>query len=227
MKTGKVMLEFEEIYKNNYKNDNFKKVYLEGRQNLYNKIFHITRALKVKSVLDIGCAYGQLIRMLNKAGVISYGLDLPIEELIQYHTNQNNSNIILGSIANPDIISRVSQLQVEMVIILDTLRYLEDKSIINFFKSMNPSFILIKEVSDSTVMRYMRRNENDLRLVSPAAIRKLFPDYKVQKIYISKFLANLSYPNGILLKLVNLISPTYTLLLTRKVENNAGRHTST
>ncbi len=200
---------------------------MEGRQNLYNKIFHITRALKVKSVLDIGCAYGQLIRMLNKAGVISYGLDLPIEELIQYHTNQNNSNIILGSIANPDIISRVSQLQVEMVIILDTLRYLEDKSIINFFKSMNPSFILIKEVSDSTVMRYMRRNENDLRLVSPAAIRKLFPDYKVQKIYISKFLANLSYPNGILLKLVNLISPTYTLLLTREVENNAGRHTST
>ena len=45
---------------------NFQRAYLYERNELYSKIVETIEGLKISSLIDIGCAYGNLVEIANK-----------------------------------------------------------------------------------------------------------------------------------------------------------------
>ncbi len=213
------MVDIEAVYQNLWKGDDFGDVYKYNRQHLYEKLVSIIKVLDVTTVLDIGCAYGQLVNMLNDSAINAFGLDLPIEKLMDFHSlSKYSGKFLYGSIADDAVVLKASQIKPDLVCIIDTMRYLEPEVIIHFIEATRPLFIIVKEVSNSYLMRYKRRDQSDIGLISPTQLLMLFPKYEAYKIYVSRFLANFVNPGKALMYLINMFSPTYLLILKRREE---------
>jgi hypothetical protein len=66
-------------------------------------------------------------------------------------------------------------------------------------------------------MRHLRKNENenDAALYTPATLARLFPDYRLERLYGSRFLFSVSRPSPPTLAILSWM-PTYTALLGRR-----------
>jgi hypothetical protein len=72
-----------------------------------------------------------------------------------------------------------------------------------------------KEVSANPIMRHRRKNENDAALYAPARLARLFPAYRLERLYGSRFLFSVSRPSPPTLAVLRWM-PTYTALLARR-----------
>jgi len=219
-KTGK-MKQIEQMYHDYYKKKDVKDFYINERIHLYHQLVNIVKMLPAGNVVDIGCGMGGFIELLNDNRINALGIDFPIEDLIEYHKKLKCNSFIYGSISDGDTVHRIRQLknsQMNSVVsIIDTLRHIDDRSILFFIESYKPAYLLIKESQNSFYMRRRRRNEKDLRLLSPTEILGLFDKYEAKAIYTSKFIVMFKNPGTLLLMLINLLSPSYTFVLKRKV----------
>lgn len=77
-------------------------------------------------------------------------------------------------------------------------------------------FFIIKEVANNLYIRRKRKGEFDVKLYSLADYEKIYPDYKIIRIYSPKFIFKIENPNSLILKFLNFMFPTYTLILKRK-----------
>jgi hypothetical protein len=210
-----------QFYQDEYARQSFSHVYLEERMDHYANILRIIKKLNVSSIIDIGCSFGKLVELCNKSGISSYGIDLPIENLKQYHARLTLSRdkIFYGIIGRDDFLNIINENKIDTAIISDTLRYIEHPEKLNGLKF---NYIIIKEISKKFCELYYRlRQKRQIpwhyaHLYSPAACLELFQDYYPYEIYCSKHLVRVSRPGRLTLSVINILSPTFTLVLKRK-----------
>jgi len=82
-------------------------------------------------------------------------------------------------------------------------------------ESLSAQNLIIKEVSGNPIMRHWRKDENDTALYTPAKLARLFPAYRLERIYASRFLFSVSRPNPPTLATLSLM-PSYTAVLARR-----------
>jgi len=155
------MKQVEEMYREYYKKKNVKFFYANKRRSLYARLIDIVNTVPVKNVIDIGTGMGDLVELLNANNIKAIGVDFPIVDIIEYHKKlKNNKLFVYGSISDEDIVYRIRKLQNNemntMALIIDTLRYIEDQAITSFVESYKPTYLLIKEVSNTSYMRTRR-----------------------------------------------------------------------
>jgi len=196
--------------------ENFKKIYLTSRINLYSKIIKIIKKLNVVSLLDIGCAYGKLVEIANQEKINAFGLDLPIEELKNHHKQLTLSRgkFFYGSVNDDDLVDKLKKEKIECLVLLDTFRYIEKIENLN---ELGADLIIIKELSNNYRMcqdreKYLR-DHFDIKLYFPSEIIKIFKNYKPLYIFPSKFIFKIKNPANFVCKLINFFFPTYTLIL--------------
>lgn len=193
----------------------FREEYLVRRRKLYIQIFNIMQELHITSFLDIGCAYGLLVEYANSRGINGVGLDLHIDELVQFHNNLSHSKgkFIYGSAEDEKLIENIAQ-RFELIILLDTLRYLK---ICEHLNKLNASWVIVKEVCNNFYIRWKRKDQFDIRLYSPVECLKIFSNYSIYRVYPSKANFYLNNPNSLLLKTINLTFPNYTIILKKRI----------
>lgn len=208
----------EKKYQERYTNDPiFQNEYIHFRTKVYRKISEIAENLKIKSLLDIGCSYGLLVDICNARGIDTFGFDLPIDSLKQFHQKLEFSKdkFIYGSIDDEAVFHSLGQKGFEAVTIIDSLRYFEHPE---FIRRINARFLIIKEVSDNLYIRRQRKKVEtipDHRLYSPTLLLDVFNKYKALRIYLPKFILRVNNPGQTALKVINYL-PTYTIVLQRK-----------
>jgi SAM-dependent methyltransferase len=216
MQVGKVY----DFYKEHYADQNFQEIYRKKRLNHYIKMRDICRDLEVRSLLDVGCSYGLLVELCNEVGINAYGLDMPFETLKQAHELLNGSRekFIYGSV-DDGITKSLPIKHFDALVIMDTLRHIfKPEHIVD----LNANYLIIKEISDNRRNRVKAKDLIDRLqhpLYSPLRCLALFQKYYCYAIYPSKYLFKLNYPSKSILKIINLISPTYTLILKIKHTN--------
>ena len=208
-----IVNKYYELFENNMK---FKKVYTEQRIKLYKQIVDILLMLNVNSVLDVGCAFGLLVELANQFGIDAYGLDLPIDELKMFHQSLllSSGKFIYGSIEDNSIINQIAEKRFQAIVLLDTLRYITS---IDCITKLKPEFIIVKEVNSNFVMRYIRKNQFDVRLYSVLDLHKLFHSYNIHLLYSSKNIFAFKNPSLFFLLTIGRLLPTYTAIFRRKV----------
>ena len=210
----------EEYYRERFNGDRaFQGIYLHSRLGHYIMIKKIIEGLNISCLIDFGCAYGLLVELCNEAGMNAFGLDLPIDNLMQFHNQLlfSKGKFIYGSINDSHTIDRIKLEDDNMAItILDTLRHIQ---YVENIKRLKPRYIIIKENSNNCYIKkqVMKDQANLLsRLYSPLDCLRLFDRYNPYQIFPSKFIIKIMHPGTKMLRLVNAISPTYTLVLKRK-----------
>jgi hypothetical protein len=200
----------EEFYRQAYQNPEFVMVYQETRNELYQRIAGIIRALDATYALDIGCSVGLLVEYLHKMGISSWGVDFDLPQLRTAHASLPCShNFFYRDVAELNI--RIPA-QDSAIILLDTLRYMAEPQ---KFESLGAQHLIIKEVSGNPIMRHWRKDENDTALYTPAKLARLFPAYRLERIYASRFLFSVSRPSPATLAILSWM-PTYTAVLARR-----------
>lgn len=201
-------MENKEFYEQAYQNPEFVRVYREGRTELYRRVAEIIRSLDASYALDIGCSMGLLVEYLHQQGISSWGADFDLPELRSAHGGLSCSgHFFYGDVADLKI---PVPAEGSAIILLDTLRYIEEPRRI---EGLGAESLIIKEVSP--VMRRGRKNQNDAALYSPAGLARLFPSYRMEKIYASRFLFSVSRPGSAMLSAFALM-PSYTAVLVRR-----------
>jgi hypothetical protein len=200
----------EEFYEQAYQNPEFVRVYQETRNALYQRIAGIIRALGDTYALDVGCSLGLLVEHLHREGISSWGVDFDLPQLREAHAGLSCShNFFYGDVAELNLsIPR----QGSAIVLLDTLRYVEDPQKLG---RLGAQHLIIKEVSANPVMRHLRKDENDGTLYTPARLARLFPGYRLERLYGSRFLFSVSRPSSATLAVLSGM-PTYTALLARR-----------
>ncbi len=202
--------EFEEFYGQAYQNPEFVRVYQETRNALYQHIAEIIRALGDSYALDIGCSLGLLVEHLHQEGISSWGVDFDLPQLREAHARLSCShNFFYGDAAELNLSIPT---QGSTIILLDTLRYIEDPQKLG---RLGAQHLIIKEVSGNPIMRHSRKNEKDGALYTPARLARLFPAYRLERLYGSRFLFSVSRPSPATLAILGWM-PTYTALLARR-----------
>jgi len=200
----------EEFYGQAYQNPEFVRVYQETRNALYQRIAGIIRALGDTYALDVGCSLGLLVEHLHQNGISSWGVDFDLPQLREAHASLSCSqNFFYGDAAELNICIPT---QGSTIILLDTLRYVEEPQKLG---RLGAQHLIIKEVSGNPVMRHWRKNENDGALYTPAGLARLFPAYRLERLYASRFLFSVSRPSAPMLAILGWM-PTYTALLARR-----------
>jgi SAM-dependent methyltransferase len=200
----------EEFYRQAYQNPEFVRVYQETRNELYQRIAGIIRALGATYALDIGCSVGLLVEYLHQKGISSWGVDFDLPQLRTAHASLPcGHNFFYGDAAELNI---PIPAQDSAIILLDTLRYMAEPQKL---ESLGAQHLIIKEVSGNPIMRHWRKDENDTALYTPAKLARLFPAYRLERIYASRFLFSVSRPNPPTLATLSLM-PTYTAVLARR-----------
>jgi hypothetical protein len=212
-------MEIEQIYRHLFEsNSSFQGVYLERRIKLYADIVKIVKELKVESLIDIGCAYGLLVEYGNASGITSYGLDFPIDKLKEFHGSLNLSKdkIFYGSVQNNELINELVEKKIQAIVLLDTLRYIENVENIG---ALNSEYLVIKEINNNAIIRRQRRRTNqfDYRLYSPYDLLLIFPGYRIERIYATRNIFHLNNPSIMVTKLLRLVIPTYTVVMKRRM----------
>ena len=185
-----------------------------NKEQTYRNLLRICIDLNVKSALDIGCSYGLLVEMCNTAGIDVYGLDFAIPELQNSHDRLrlSQAKFLYGSICDKAVLETIRQMDFEMIIMADTLRYLE--AFESLEHSLTPRYFLIKEICNNSFVRHRRKgNTHDVRIWSPADLARLFGQYTFQRLYLPRFVYSLERPGGFTLRMVNALFPNYTALL--------------
>lgn len=175
--------------------------------------------LKIKSALDVGCAYGVLVDLCNKAGIDTFGYDLPIDSLIAYHDHLpfSKGKFIYGS-ANDDIFKTAYINNSQGLILLDTLRHIINP---NNLLHYHFEFVVIKEVCNNYYIRKQRKTFTaDYKIYTPLDCCRLFYNYDAHIIFPSKYLFKIKRPSIFSLKIINAFFPTYTLILKKKLFQN-------
>ena len=190
-------------------------VYLSKRNRLYAEIFNIVRNLKISSLLDIGCAYGILVELCNTHGINAFGVDFPIDNLREFHDllKYSKGKFVYGCVDDKDFIEKIANYKFSAIVILDSLRFFEKPENLN---RLGTELLIIKEVSNNFYIVKRRKSEFDIRLYSPSECLKIFPEYYVFRIYSSRFLIRIDNPNLLYLNAINLLFPSYTIILRRK-----------
>ena len=200
----------EEFYGQAYQKPEFVRVYQETRNALYQRIAEIIGALGDTYALDLGCSLGLLVEHLHQEGISSWGVDFDLPQLREAHASLSCShNFFYGDAAELNISIPT---QGSAIILLDTLRYVEDPQKLG---RLGAQHIIIKEVSGNPIMRQRRRNENDGALYTPAELARLFPTYRLERLYGSRFLFSVSQPSAPTLAILSWM-PSYTAVLTRR-----------
>jgi hypothetical protein len=201
---------YVDFYRQLYQRPEFLQVYQKARNELYKRIAGITRALDVSYALDIGCSVGLLVEYLRQEGISSWGADFDLPQLRAAHASLPSAhNFFYGDATELKI---PIPAQNSAVILLDTLRYFPEPMKLG---ALNPQYLIIKEVSGNPVMRHKRRGQNDVALYTPARLTRLFPAYRLERLYASRFLFSVSRPNPLTLAVLSLL-PTYTAVLARR-----------
>jgi hypothetical protein len=202
----------EEFYGQAYENPEFVRVYQETRNALYRRIAGIIHALGDVYALDVGCSLGLLVEHLHQQGISSWGVDFDLPQLREAHAGLSCShNFFYGNAAELNISIPTEG---STIILLDTLRYIEDPQRLG---RLGAQHLIIKEVSGNPFMRHLRKNENenDAALYTPATLARLFPAYRLERLYGSRFLFSVSRPSPPTLAILSWM-PTYTALLARR-----------
>jgi hypothetical protein len=200
----------EEFWGQAYQKPEFARVYQETRDALYQRIAGIIRALGDTYALDIGCSLGLLVDHLHRQGISSWGVDFDLPQLREAHAGLSCShNFFYGDVAELNISIPT---QGSTIILLDTLRYVEDPQKLG---RLGAQHLIIKEVSANPVMPHLRKDENDGTLYTPARLARLFPAYRLERLYGSRFLFSVSRPSPPTLAILSWM-PTYTALLGRR-----------
>ena len=153
---------------------------------------------------------GLLVEYLHRQGVSSWGVDFDLPQLREAHAGLSCShNFFYGDAAELNLSIPT---QGSAIILLDTLRYIGDPQKL---ERLGAQHLIIKEVSPNPVMRHLRRNENDGTLYTPARLARLFPAYRLERLYASRFLFSVSRPGAPMLAILGWM-PTYTALLARR-----------
>jgi hypothetical protein len=199
-----------EFYGQAYQNPEFVRVYQETRNELYQRIGGIILALGTAYALDIGCSVGLLVEYLHQKGISSWGVDFDLPQLRTAHASLSCShNFFYGDAAELNI---PIPAQDSAIILLDTLRHMAEP---RKLESLGAQNLIIKEVSGNPIMRHLRKDENDTALYTPAKLARLFPAYRLERIYASRFLFSVSRPNPLTLATLSLM-PSYTAVLARR-----------
>ena len=199
-----------EFYTQAYQKPEFVRVYQQTRNDLYRRIAGIIRALGVSYALDIGCSVGLLVEYLRQEGISSWGVDFDLPQLRVAHASLPCAqNFYYGDAAelNIPVPTRDSA-----IILLDTLRYIAEPMKLG---ELGAQYLIIKEVSNNAVIRYMRKDQKDPPRYTPANVSRLFPAYRVERIYASRFLFSVSRPNRPTIGSLSLL-PSYTAVLARR-----------
>ena len=200
----------EEFYGQAYENPEFVRVYQETRNALYRRIAGIIRGLGDTYALDVGCSLGLLVEHLHQNGISSWGVDFDLPQLREAHAGLSCShNFFYGDAAELNLSIPA---QGSTIILLDTLRYMEDPQKLG---RMGAQHFIIKEVSGNPIMRRRRKNQNDAALYTPAKLARLFPAYRLDRLYGSRFLFSVSRPSAPTLAILSWM-PSYTALLVRR-----------
>jgi SAM-dependent methyltransferase len=200
----------EEFYERAYQDPEFVRVYRETRNALYQRIAGIIRDLGDTYVLDIGCSLGLLVEYLHQQGISSWGVDFDLPQLREAHAGLSCSrNFFYGDAAELNISIPT---QGSTIILLDTLRHVEDPQKLG---RLGAQHLIIKEVSGNPIMRHLRKKENDAALYTPARLARLFPAYRLDRLYSSRFLFSVSRPAPPTLAMLSWM-PSYTALLARR-----------
>jgi hypothetical protein len=203
-------LENQEYYRQAYQNPEFVRVYQENRNALYRRIAEIIRALGDTYALDIGCSIGLLVEHLNQNGISGWGVDFDLPQLRQAHATLSCShNFYYGDMAELNI---PIPPEGSAIILLDSLRYTDQPQKLG---RMGAQHLIIKEVSGNPIMRRSRKHENDIALYTPAGLAALFPAYRLDRLYGSRFLFSVSRPSAPTLAILSWL-PSYTAVLTRR-----------
>jgi hypothetical protein len=201
-------VENKEYYEQAYQNPEFVRVYRETRGELYRRIAEIVRSLGASYALDIGCSMGLLVEYLHRQGISSWGADFDLPQLRAAHGGLSCS----GNFFYGDAVDLKIPVPAEgsTIILLDTLRYVEEPERLG---GLGAESLIIKEVTP--MMRSWRKDENGTELYAPARLARLFPTYRMQRIYASRFLFSISRPSSATLTAFGLM-PTYTAVMVRR-----------
>ena len=199
-----------EFYRQAYQNPEFVRVYQETRNELYQRIAGIIRALGATYAFDIGCSVGLLVEYLHQMGISSWGVDFDLPQLRAAHARLPCArNFFYGDAAELNI---PIPAQDSAIILLDTLRYMVEPM---KFGTLGAQYLIIKEVSGNPIMRHRRKDQNDTALYTPAKLTRLFPAYRLKRIYATRFLFSVSRPSPPTLAILSLM-PTYTAVFARR-----------
>lgn len=207
-------IDVEKIYSEKFTtNSEFQREYLFRRSKLYRKIISLAHKLRINSLLDIGCAYGLLVEYANANGIDAYGLDLPIDNLKQFHGKLKHSQGKFKYNSLEELVNSAEKMDFQLIVILDTLRHIENCACLN---DLGAEWVIIKEVSSNFYVRRMRKKQFDIKLWSPNECLNLFYSYKAYGIYPSKFIFRVTNPGRLSLNAINLLFPSYSLILKRR-----------
>ncbi|MFH1317247.1 MAG: class I SAM-dependent methyltransferase [Candidatus Woesearchaeota archaeon] len=103
--------------------DNFKDEYIKNDFRDYNLFNLIMKNIKGKSVLDIGCGGGYLIRLLNKRGMKTFGLEIDKDSADHARAINPDSEIYNESAEN---IGKLLKENVDSAVMIDVLEHIED-----------------------------------------------------------------------------------------------------
>lgn len=208
-------LQLEREYFKHYQDPEFQRVYRASRARLYGEVISVAKALRVQSLVDVGCSLGLLVEKANETGMDAWGLDLDIPELRQHHKSLERSQgkLVYGSIEDPEIRKKINDKHLDMAVILDTLRYL---SCPKDLEELGVKYLLIKEVCDNRLMRHKRKTQWEKNLWSPLVLASELDSYEPVRIYGTRFSFKVDHPSSFTLKLLNIFTPTYTLVMRRR-----------
>jgi SAM-dependent methyltransferase len=190
--------------------------YVCSRKPAFEKLLRAVRQHPCKRILDVGCAYGIFVEILNENGLESFGVDFDNLELRKFHSTLKYSagRFFYGNLESEQLLSEIKQLNFDTVTVCHTLRYFSNPSLL---AELQPERFIIQEVANTTRTRKGRKNEVDVALYSPVELVGHFPGYEIEDLYVAKFVAGFHRPGARLCRLVNMISPTYTAVLKQVV----------
>ena len=199
-----------EFYGQAYQDPEFVRVYRETRNGLYRRIARIICDLDASYALDIGCSVGLLVEYLRQEGVSSWGVDFDLPQLRAAHASLPcGHNFYYGDASELDIPIPV---QGSAIILLDTMRYVPEPQRLG---DLGAQYLVIKEVSGNPIMQRWLKDQQDPALYTPARLAELFPAYRLERIYASRFLFSVSRPGPAALAILG-VMPSYTAVLVRR-----------
>ena len=169
----------EQRYRDLYsENDWFQNQYRTNRREFYDSVLKIVQDSKVTRCLDVGCSYGLMVELMNQHNIDASGVELHIDELVEFHKGlpYSKGKFLYGSANDQGFIDSLGGTWPGAIAVIETLRYLENPGLLARLK---PELIIIREISNNRRNRTKRAQEFDIRLYSPVDLLQIFPNTNV------------------------------------------------
>jgi hypothetical protein len=213
----------EQRYRDLYsENDWFQNQYRTNRREFYDSVLKIVQDSKVTRCLDVGCSYGLMVELMNQHNIDASGVELHIDELVEFHKGlpYSKGKFLYGSANDQGFIDSLGGTWPGAIAVIETLRYLENPGLLARLK---PELIIIREISNNRRNRTKRAQEFDIRLYSPVDLLQIFPEYECWAIYFFRSSLKINKPLGFVLHIINGVFPSYTVVLKRKTLSANGK----